>query len=98
MTVMAAGQQRKIQRTVHLVAGVLLLGYVYVPAPGGLQVLVRFFVFPLLAATGVAMWQAPRIRRLRKSVASRRRNRSQRNRAPAGQQPQQHQSHAASRR
>jgi hypothetical protein len=98
MTAMAAGQQRKIQRIVHLIAGVLLLGYVYVPAPGGVQELVRFLVFPLLAATGVAMWQAPRIRRLRKSAASRRRNRPQRDRALAGQQPQQHQPHAALRR
>jgi hypothetical protein len=66
------GQQRRLQRSVHLLAGLLLLGYVYVPAPDPVQELVRLLVFPLLVATGVAMWQAPRIRRLRRSAESRR--------------------------
>ena len=100
MTAMTAGQQRKLQRAVHLIAGVLLLGYVYAPAPGRIQDLIRFLVFPLLVVTGVAMWQAPRIRRLRRSAGSQRHTRSPRGRAPAGQQPQppQHQPHAASMR
>src|SRR5215207_7943131 len=33
-----------------------------------LQDAVRFIVLPLLVVTGIAMWQAPRIRRLRKTV------------------------------
>jgi hypothetical protein len=80
MKAMAARQQRKLQRSVHLVAGVLLLSYVYAPAPSAMQDLVRFFVFPLLVATGIAMWQAPRIRRLRRSAESRRQ--PQRDRSP----------------
>ncbi len=76
MKAVAAGRQRKLQRNVHLLAGVLLLGYVYAPAPSRVQELVRFLVFPLLVATGVAMWQAPRIRRLRKSAGSRLHTRS----------------------
>ena len=57
------GKQRKLQRAAHLVAGGLLLAYVYVPLGDGLDDLVRVVVLPLLVATGVAMWQAPRIRR-----------------------------------
>jgi thiosulfate reductase cytochrome b subunit len=60
---MTAGQQRKVQRAVHLAAAALLLGYVYAPVDGQLQDVVRFIVFPLLTLTGIAMWQAPRIRR-----------------------------------
>jgi hypothetical protein len=72
MNALTAGQQRKLQRSVHLLAGALLLGYVYIPAPSRMQEFVRFLVFPLLVATGVAMWQAPRIRRPRKAATSRR--------------------------
>ncbi|HEX7188518.1 MAG TPA: hypothetical protein VF423_09885 [Actinomycetes bacterium] len=64
---LSAGQQRKAERSVHLVAAVMLLGYIYVPAPPGWAVHgMRYRVFPLLVATGVAMWQAAGIRRYRR--------------------------------
>jgi thiosulfate reductase cytochrome b subunit len=65
---MIAGQQRKVQRVVHLAAAVVLLAYVYAPVEAQLQDAVRFMVFPLLTLTGIAMWQAPRIRRTLKAV------------------------------
>jgi hypothetical protein len=65
---MTASQQRKLQRAVHLTASTLLLAYVYAPVDDRLQNLVRAVVFPLLLLTGLAMWQAPRIRRVLKRV------------------------------
>lgn len=63
MATITAGQQRKLQRTVHLLAGAALLAYVYVPAAHELDDLVRFVVLPILALTGIAMWQTARLRR-----------------------------------
>ena len=60
---MTAGRQRKLQRAAHLLTGAMLLAYVYLPAGRELEEVVRFAVLPLLALSGVAMWQAPRIRR-----------------------------------
>lgn len=94
MKKMAAGQQRKLERTAHLLAGVILVGYVYVPAPSLVQELVRFLVFPLLVASGLAMWQAPRIRRLRRAARRWRHARSPRLQVPAGRHLQ-HQRRAA---
>lgn len=68
---MTARQQRKLQRAVHLAAAVALLLYVYAPVEAQLQHAVRFLLFPLLALTGIAMWQAPRIRRALKAVRGR---------------------------
>jgi hypothetical protein len=65
---MTAAQQRRAQRVVHLVAAVVLVAYLYAPLEGQLQNPVRFLVLPLLVVTGIAMWQAPRIRRLRKGL------------------------------
>lgn len=65
---MTAGQQRKVQRIVHLGAALVLLAYLYAPLETQLQDAVRFIVFPLLAFTGIAMWQAPRIRRTLKAA------------------------------
>jgi thiosulfate reductase cytochrome b subunit len=65
---MTAAQQRKGQRVVHLAAALVLVAYLYTPLEAQLQDAVRFIVLPLLVVTGIAMWQAPRIRRLRKSV------------------------------
>jgi hypothetical protein len=64
MAAMTPGEQRRLQRVVHLAAAVALLGYVYAPIGTRLQGLVRLVVFPLLAVTGMAMWQAARIRRV----------------------------------
>jgi hypothetical protein len=66
---MTAGQQRKVQRLVHLAAGLVLIAYLYTPLEPQLEDAVRFLVLPVLVLTGIAMWQAPRVRRLRKSVS-----------------------------
>jgi hypothetical protein len=58
-----AAQQRRAQRVVHLLAGAVLLAYVYLPLDSELQDAVRFVVFPVLILSGVAMWQAPRVRK-----------------------------------
>jgi hypothetical protein len=65
---MTAGQQRKAQRRVHLAAGLLVIAYLYAPLETQLQDAVRFIALPALVVTGIAMWQAPRIRRLRKRL------------------------------
>jgi thiosulfate reductase cytochrome b subunit len=67
---MTAAQQRKAQRRVHLAAALLLIAYVYAPLEAQLQDAVRFLVLPALVLTGIAMWQAPRIRRLRKRLGA----------------------------
>lgn len=60
---MTAARQRKVQRVVHLLAGVVLFAYVYLPLSRELEEIVRFVVFPVVVASGMAMWQAPRLRR-----------------------------------
>jgi hypothetical protein len=61
---MTPGQQRKIQRAVHLGAALTVLVCVYLPL-GDLALNVsRFLALPVLVLTGVVMWQAPRLRRL----------------------------------
>jgi thiosulfate reductase cytochrome b subunit len=65
---MTAAQQRKAQRVVHLAAALVLVAYLYAPLEAQLQDAVRFVVVPVLVVTGIAMWQAPRIRRLQKTV------------------------------
>jgi hypothetical protein len=72
MRAMTAARQRRLQRAMHLLAGVALLIYLYLPAGRGLEDSIRFLVFPLLAASGIAMWQAPRLRRALKSARRRR--------------------------
>jgi hypothetical protein len=64
---MTAGQQRKVQRLVHLAAGLMLIAYLYAPLDAPLENAVRFVVLPVVVLTGIAMWQAPRIRRLRET-------------------------------
>ena len=65
---MTAAQKRRAQRAVHLVAALVLIAYLYAPLDAQLENAARFLVLPVLVVTGIAMWQAPRIRRLRKSV------------------------------
>jgi hydrogenase-4 membrane subunit HyfE len=67
---MTPAQQRRAQRRVHLAAGLLLIAYLYVPLEAQLQDAVRFLVLPALVLTGIAMWQAPRVRRLRRRLAA----------------------------
>jgi hypothetical protein len=59
---------RTVQRWVHLLSAAVVLVFVYLtPDPDTAFVtFVRWIGFPSLAATGVAMWQWPRIRRLRR--------------------------------
>ena len=67
---MTAAQQRKVQRAIHLVTGVALIAYVYWPQAAHLHDAVRFLLLPLLVLTGIAMWQARRVRRLRKGLTA----------------------------
>jgi hypothetical protein len=60
-------RQRRAQRAAHLLAAVVLLAYVYAPVDSRLEDVVRFAVFPVLALTGIAMWQSARIRRALRS-------------------------------
>jgi hypothetical protein len=66
---LTAAQQRKAQRIVHLAAALVLVGHLHAPLEAQLQDAVRFVALPLLVVTGIAMWQAPRIRRLRTTVS-----------------------------
>ena len=69
---MKPAQQRKAQRAVHLAAALMLIAYVYAPVGARLQDGVRLVGLPLLGLTGVAMWHAPRIPRLRRAAARKR--------------------------
>ena len=69
---MSPGAQRRAQRRVHLLAGAVLAAYVYAPLGAELEDVVRFAIFPILALTGIAMWQAPRIRRALRSLRAQR--------------------------
>jgi hypothetical protein len=70
------GRLRRVQRRAHLLAAAVLLAYVYAPLGPELQDVVRFAAFPALAVTGIAMWQAARIRRALRSVRATPRPRS----------------------
>jgi hypothetical protein len=56
---------RERQRLGHLVAGVALVAYVYMPGgpSAALETAVRWVILPVLAGSGVLMWQWPKIRR-----------------------------------
>lgn len=68
---MNAAQQRKAPRIVHLIAAVGIIAAVYGPAGAQLHDLVRFIILPVVALTGILMWQAPRIRKLRRRLSGR---------------------------
>ena len=64
-------RQRDMQRAAHIAGGVMLGAYVYVPLVGGpvpqfAAAAMQFVIFPAVVATGVLMWQLPRLRRLLK--------------------------------
>lgn len=67
---MTPAQQRKVQRVFHLTAALVVVGYVYGPLGAQLRDVVRFVVLPVLVV--IAMWQAPRVRRLRKTLSRKR--------------------------
>lgn len=56
---------RDVQCSVHLAGGLLLVAYIYTPFGGmhAFEALVRFIVVPAIVATGMAMWQLPRLRK-----------------------------------
>jgi thiosulfate reductase cytochrome b subunit len=71
MTTRKPGGARRVRtarRWTHLASAVLILAFVYLtPEPDlTLMDLVRWLGFPLLAASGIAMWQWPRVGRLRR--------------------------------
>jgi hypothetical protein len=70
---MTPRKRRRVQRLVHLLAAAVLLAYVYAPVGPELQNVVRLAAFPVLAVTGIAMWQAARVRRALRSVRATRR-------------------------
>jgi hypothetical protein len=57
---------RDIQRVTHLVAALVLVLYVYIPLGSVplLTTVLQFGVLPLLAVTGMLMWQWTRLRKL----------------------------------
>lgn len=57
-------QVRDLQRISHLVAGALLLAYIYGgPYLGaGFTAAVRWVLVPVVVGSGVALWKWPRIR------------------------------------
>ena len=76
ITARRTGGGKKIrdrQRLAHLVAGVALVAYVYTPGgPGAaLQAAVRWVILPVLAGSGVLMWQWPKVRRWARKLGTR---------------------------
>ena len=70
-TTITPGQLRRVERRMHLFAGAVLLAYLYAPFGAELEDIIRFVVFPALALTGIAMWQAARVRRALRLVRHR---------------------------
>lgn len=77
---------RDAQRAAHLLGGLMLGFYVYLPLIGGAaprvaEALMQAVVFPLVAVTGLLMWQLPRLRKRLRDRASAKETRAAR--APA---------------
>ena len=71
MTTRKPGGARRVrtaQRWVHLTSAALLLAFIYLTPDTGstLMELIRWVGVPVLVASGIAMWQWPRIRRVRR--------------------------------
>jgi hypothetical protein len=68
-----ARRTRLLQRRLHLITGFVVGVYVYsAPAADSpLTLAVRWLLLPLLAVSGLVMWQWPRIRRLTRQVGRR---------------------------
>lgn len=69
----AGKRTRDRQRVAHMVGGLLLVAYVYVPGgPGAvLETAVRWVGLPALVGSGVVMWQWAKIRRWMRKRGSR---------------------------
>ncbi|GAA3588415.1 hypothetical protein GCM10022419_083420 [Nonomuraea rosea] len=63
---MKGKQIRTVQRTLHLIGGLAIAAYVYLAPPPGspAHAAIQWFIVPVLVASGVVMWQWPRLRRL----------------------------------
>ena len=63
---MTPGKRRSILRTIHILFGLPIIGYIYGPqAEVAPYVNVhRYFILPVLLLTGLWMWQGPAVRRL----------------------------------
>ena len=59
-------QIRDRQRLAHLLAGALLIVYVYLPGTPSpvFQAAIRWVILPVVVIAGVVMWQWPKLRRL----------------------------------
>ena len=71
MTTRKPGGARRVrtaQRWVHLTSAALLLAFIYLTpdTDSTLMELIRWVGVPVLAGSGIAMWQWPRIRRVRR--------------------------------
>lgn len=64
---------RDRQRLGHLVAGAAMVAYVYMPGglSAALEAAVRWVILPVLAGSGVLMWQWPKVRRWARKQGSR---------------------------
>jgi hypothetical protein len=62
----SAATERSILRWIHLVLAIPIFGYVYSPFENIPQYAppTRYVFFPLIALTGLWMWQGHRLRRL----------------------------------
>jgi hypothetical protein len=62
----SAKQVRDLQRLTHLLTGAFLIAYVYLPLGPSSPVRagIRWIALPVLVASGLLMWQWPKLRRL----------------------------------
>jgi hypothetical protein len=62
---MSNATKRSILRWIHLIFSIPIIGYIYSPFEAIPQYapLTRFVFFPILALSGLWMWQGPAIRR-----------------------------------
>jgi hypothetical protein len=63
---MTHGTKRAILRTIHLVFGIPIIGYVYSPFENIPQYAgpTRYFFLPMLVLTGLWLWKGHAVRRL----------------------------------
>jgi hypothetical protein len=60
-----ARRTRVLQRRVHLITALAMVLYIYAaPTNTAVTSMFRWMVFPVLAGSGIVMWQWPRLRRL----------------------------------
>jgi hypothetical protein len=62
---MKAATERKLIRWVHLLASIPILGFIYGPVADKPEAAaaVRWVIMPLVALSGLWLWQGPRVRK-----------------------------------